>query len=205
MAADSETSIRAVAVLSYKDGREGRRYLLRRGDALEGESDGAEPKLDAVSLMRDVGWRVASDMLMPLGECRKGATLACALFAVSLTGREKAEPVDPFPSRTAWVTAPELASSHDPLAHVLLVRLSEVIEPALRFPSLRLVRDVDDFEVGLTEDGYVSCSCPAAECPSGDGGQTTLGRMIQRAYEHIDQAHDFARLAKRAEAVSANG
>lgn len=183
----------SVAVLPYRDGREGRRYLLRRAmigpgpEALEGEiGDGDGQRQAACRVMHSAGWACSpGPMLVPLGECRNGVTLTTALFAVNLTGRS---PEGAAPSG-GWLTATELAESPDPLVHVLFVRLSQQFEPALRLPSLRLVRDIDDFEVGLSDEGCIFARCPGDDCPSGGHVQATLGSLVGTAYEHIDREH----------------
>jgi hypothetical protein len=57
-----------------------------------------------------------------------------------------------------------------------------------RWPSMRLVRDVDDFTVGVDEDGE-----PFLRCPSGHRSglwwddPMTFGKLLTVAYQHVDE------------------
>jgi hypothetical protein len=59
-----------------------------------------------------------------------------------------------------------------------------------RWPSMRLVKDVDDFTLGLDEDGEMAMWCPSGECGGGhcyESGPVRLGSILAGAYEHIDE------------------
>jgi hypothetical protein len=60
---------------------------------------------------------------------------------------------------------------------------------AKRWPSVRLVRDVDDFQVHINADGDLGMRCPGGE-PDGEcvfwEDSLTLGSLLEAAYEHID-------------------
>ena len=57
-----------------------------------------------------------------------------------------------------------------------------------RWPSMRLIRDVDDFEVSVTEDADIKLRCPA-NCGGKafwDDYPVTMSTLLAAAYGHID-------------------
>jgi hypothetical protein len=65
-------------------------------------------------------------------------------------------------------------------------------DPGPRWPSMRLVRDVDDFAVLLDEDGEMHLSCPSDECWGyALEGYALLSDVLSHAYRHIRE-HEAA-------------
>lgn len=57
---------------------------------------------------------------------------------------------------------------------------------------MRLNRDVDDFKLGIDDEGDVTLTCPHGDCgviAAFVFGVPSMGDAIQAAYEHLDEDH----------------
>lgn len=134
------------------------------------------------------------------GEAPEAAQPAADWTADPATGRANASPrFRHIAAEVAGVIREEFTGVLNPArveraAALIVAQLAHVhhlAPPPVQWAGMRLVRDVDDFQVGTGEDGDV-----VLRCPSGDGTRTywtdnevTLGKLIGDAYGHIDMAH----------------